>query len=166
MNHRGRVGLHAKIVLIGLSWAFATLQVLGQDFPKSNPTKDIAAALALAKRDGKPILLDFGADWCIDCKVLEGLFRDPSVAPFLRDHFHVVKIDLGMYFMSDEAARNPEVAKKYGIDPMASGVPALVLLDPRGRIVPVKTYVMWRRSREFDAAGVLVHLRELANAVK
>jgi hypothetical protein len=31
---------------------------------------DIDAALALAKADGKRVLLDFGADWCPDCHVL------------------------------------------------------------------------------------------------
>jgi hypothetical protein len=35
----------------------------------------------------------------VDCKVLENIFRDPTVAKFIDDHFHVVRIDLGVYFV-------------------------------------------------------------------
>jgi hypothetical protein len=35
----------------------------------------------------------------VDCKVLENIFRDPTVAKFIDDHFHVVRIDLGVYLV-------------------------------------------------------------------
>ena len=77
---------------------FAPIQQAARvDFPASDPPKDIAKALAEAERDGKRVLLDFGADWCVDCRALEQIFRDPTVARFLDDHFHVVRIDLGEY---------------------------------------------------------------------
>ena len=64
-------------------------------YPASDATHDIEAALAAAARDGKYVLLDFGADWCPDCRVLGGLFEDPIVAPFVRRSFHVVRVDVG-----------------------------------------------------------------------
>ena len=43
----------------------------------------VGGALTAAKADGKHVLLDFGADWCPDCRVLGKLFEDPAVAPFV-----------------------------------------------------------------------------------
>src|SRR5262245_44674870 len=34
----------------------------------ADPHKDIADAFAKAKQDGKYVLLDFGANWCLDCR--------------------------------------------------------------------------------------------------
>src|SRR6187397_1421987 len=64
-------------------------------YPPSDSAADIAAALRAAKQDGKHVLLDFGADWCPDCRVLGKLFEDPTVAPVAEASFHVVHIDVG-----------------------------------------------------------------------
>ena len=53
-------------------------------YPPSDAAADIRAALARAKADGKHLLLDFGADWCPDCRVLGSLMESEPVAPFLR----------------------------------------------------------------------------------
>jgi thiol-disulfide isomerase/thioredoxin len=85
------------------------------------PSDDIDAALTSAKNDGKLVLLDFGANWCPDCLVLSQLFDDPLVQPYLRDHFHVVHIDVGYW------DRNLDTANKYG-NPIEKGIPAVVIL--------------------------------------
>ncbi len=89
----------------------------GHISPAANAEHDVADALASAATDGKPVLLDFGADWCLDCTVLTTLFRDPSVEPFLQSHFHVVAIDLGEYFNGPGAERNPAIAARYRCGP-------------------------------------------------
>ncbi len=41
---------------------------------------DLAAALAQARAAGRPVLLDFTADWCVSCKTIEReVFGDPAV---------------------------------------------------------------------------------------
>ncbi len=48
-------------------------------------TADVAAEMAKAK--GKPIILDFYADWCVSCKILEKkIFNDPEVQKRLADY--------------------------------------------------------------------------------
>src|SRR5262249_40266154 len=63
----------------------------------ANANDAIAQALTLAKADHKRVLLDFGADWCPDCQVLAQLFDDAQVKPFLDDHYHVVRINVGQW---------------------------------------------------------------------
>ncbi|WP_133127022.1 protein-disulfide reductase DsbD [Legionella nagasakiensis] len=49
---------------------------------------------ALAKARGKPVVLDFYADWCTACKIIEATtLQDPQVQTALRN-FIVLKIDL------------------------------------------------------------------------
>src|SRR5437899_157532 len=57
--------------------------------------KDIEAALRQARADDRLVLLDFGANWCLDCIVLSRLFEDKTVRSFLQDNFHVVQVDVG-----------------------------------------------------------------------
>ena len=129
------------------------------DYPTSNPLKDIDGALARAKTDGKFVLLDFGADWCLDCTVTSVAFREPVVRAFLDKHFHVIKIDVGMYFMGETAFRNADVAKRYRIDPMRDGVPMFVVLDATGQQVYGTSRARWGEARHFSVGDVHRYIR-------
>jgi thiol:disulfide interchange protein len=95
--------------------------------PARDAEADIAAALAKAKIDKRPVLLDFGADWCPDCVVLGRTFRTDTVRPVV-DHFHVVSIDVGRF------DRHLSLARKYGLNLQTSGIPALVVLSGVGKV--------------------------------
>ena len=86
----------------------------------------VEAALAQAKVDGKRVLLDFGADWCPDCHVLDAYFDDPRAKAILDTSYHVVRIDVG-YF-----DKNLETATKYG-NVIGVGIPSVVVLDSDGK---------------------------------
>jgi len=83
------------------------------------------AALAEATAAGKPVVIDFFADWCLPCKELEKFtFSDPAVAKAL-DGWVLLKADL-------TKSASPEVAAlrtKWNIQ----GVPTIVFLGPDGK---------------------------------
>ncbi|HET8539310.1 MAG TPA: cytochrome c biogenesis protein CcdA [Anaeromyxobacter sp.] len=88
---------------------------------------DEAEALALARREGRPVIIDFWAEWCTACKELDRIaWADPRVREEA-SRFVAVKLDGTEGSEPFQAA-----ADKYGI----VGMPTVVFIDPRGREVP------------------------------
>ncbi len=81
--------------------------------------------LTSAKAAGRPVLLDFYADWCLDCKRMDrSTFKDPTVVARLNEKFLALKIDVTD--PNDEFGR--DTRKRFGV----FGPPALVLFDGQG----------------------------------
>src|SRR5689334_3780963 len=95
----------------------------------ASASADIAAAIARAAQENKRVLVDFGGDWCTDCKVLDLNLRKPENASIIAGRFVVVHVNVG----DKGIETNFDVAKRYGI-PLAKGVPALAVLDSSGKI--------------------------------
>jgi thioredoxin-related protein len=94
-------------------------------------SKQIAEALALAGKDGKRVLLQFGANWCPWCHKLHSLFKtDKDIAARLKSDYVVVLIDVNK-------GHNKEVDAKYG-HPTLHGLPVIVILDADGKQLTTK----------------------------
>jgi thiol:disulfide interchange protein len=94
----------------------------------ANPTADINAALAQARREHKRVLLDFGGNWCGDCQVLDIYYHQTPNAELLTKNFILVHINIG------HMDKNVDVAKKYNV-PITKGVPALAVIDANGKLL-------------------------------
>ncbi|MDF7777070.1 thioredoxin family protein [Sphingomonas sp. AOB5] len=90
----------------------------------ANARRDIAAATARAKKRKKPLLLDFGANWCVDCRVLAGVFELPEMKAWIARNFELVQIDVGQF------DRNLDIPKRYGLAQLEA-VPAVLVIDAR-----------------------------------
>ena len=115
------------------------------------PKDDIAHALIESEKDGKLVLLDFGANWCPDCLVLSTLFEDPAVRPFLEENFHVVSIDVGYW------DKNLDVSQQYE-NPIENGIPAVVVLAPDGEIIATTKDGALANARTATAQDILTYL--------
>lgn len=123
-------------------------------YPPNDPAKDIADALATAAKDGRHVLIDFGADWCPDCRVLGALFETDLVRPFAEENFHIVRVDVG------RRDKNGDLVEKYGAT-SGEWIPAVVVIDPSGRTV-AKTDTEVRITRRDTPEQLLARLRQWA----
>ena len=102
-----------------------------QVFPNpASARADIDAALAQAASSHKRVLVQFGANWCGDCKALDENFHKPENAALLSSHFVLVHVNVGDHGID----HNLDLAQSYGI-PLSKGVPALAVLDADGHVV-------------------------------
>ncbi len=94
----------------------------------SQARADIAAALKTAAATHRRVLLDFGGNWCGDCRVLDLYMHDEKNRPLIDANFVVVHINVGHF------DANVDLAEKYGI-PLHRGVPALAVLSESGKLL-------------------------------
>lgn len=88
---------------------------------------DEEQALVLAKQGGRPVIIDFWADWCTACKELDRIaWADPRVRAEA-GRFVALKLD-----GTDGSEAFQKLTEKYGV----VGMPTVVFIDPRGREVP------------------------------
>ncbi len=86
--------------------------------------KSESEAYARAAAEGKPILIDGWADWCVACKKMDQTtFNDPSVISLLQERWVLVKLDLTETNDATEA-----LAEKYGMQ----GLPSVILVPSGG----------------------------------
>jgi thiol:disulfide interchange protein DsbD len=90
---------------------------------------DEAAALALAKKEGRPVIIDFWADWCTACKELDRtVWANPRIRS-AASRFVAVKVDA-----TEDSAEVAAVLEKYGV----VGMPSVIFIDAKGHEVPVR----------------------------
>ena len=83
---------------------------------------DFPDAIKRAQSEGKPVLVNFYADWCVWCKRLDSTtLRDAKVAALLSDRVIAVQLDVD--------GNGRELSNEFHVD----GLPTILILDPSGR---------------------------------
>lgn len=99
-------------------------------------------ALAQAKVQGKPVLVDFSAIWCPTCRVLHAeVFTNATVKSAITTGFVLARVDY-------EAPEARAFMQRYGVQ----GFPSLLVLSAEGALVR-------RVAVSFDPATLAASLR-------
>ncbi|WAL82481.1 protein-disulfide reductase DsbD [Pandoraea sp. XJJ-1] len=112
--------------------------------------EDVDARIAQAVAKGQWTLIDFYADWCVSCHVIErNVFGNPEAATRLAT-MQVLRPDVTKNDAIDQA-----LMKRWGV----LGPPTLILIDANGQEVRAQRMV-----GELDARSFLRHLDAAGNA--
>ncbi len=115
-------------------------------------SKQITEALALAKKENKRVLIQFGANWCGWCHKLHRLFdTDEKVSAELKDHYVLILVDVNK-------GHNQSLMVKYGAERL--GLPSLVVLDSTGKHVTTKNTGELEEGDHHSPAKVMTFLKE------
>lgn len=102
----------------------APAQTSALPFEKVKTGAELDQRLAEAKAAGRPVMLDFYADWCVSCKEMETFtFSDPRVQAHLKDAV-LLKIDV-----TANTAQDKELLKRFNL----FGPPGLIFWNAQGQ---------------------------------
>lgn len=137
----------------------ASAQALPDRFdPKRDPEKDLAAALAQARAEGKRVIVDVGGEWCVWCHILDRFFASNADLDALRSSRYVwLKVNF-----SKENENRAFLARW----PKVAGYPHLFVLDADGKLLHSQDTGALERGRSYDAEKVRAFLERWAGGVR
>jgi len=140
MNQNSRItffkGVRTLVILLGFfasamygyqqifDNSMTTTQIQpSSEFVEISNLNDFQKQLAMANAEGKAVMIDLYADWCVACKEFEKYtFHDPKVQKALGDTV-MMQIDL-----SEDSVENALFWKKYAV----LGLPTILFFDKSG----------------------------------
>lgn len=117
---------------------------------------EVEAALAEAQATHKYVLLDFGANWCPDCRALAGITELPQVKSWLDATYTSVQIDIG------RRTKNLDIALRYGLT--LEAIPSVLVLTPDGQAVNLDEVLALGDARSMAPQEVVDLLARWASA--
>ena len=148
--------MRSLLPLLALTALFATgaLAATAMPYnPKADAKAEVRHALSEARANHEPVLVFFGANWCEDCRSLARSLKSGRNAKLMADHFNIVKVDVGNF------NRNLSVDKRFG-DPIHKGIPAAVILSPRGKVLYATRAGELANARHMSNQGVYDFFRK------
>jgi len=112
-------------------------------FKQVTTLKDLQATIAIANKQGKTVMLDLYADWCVACKEFEQYtFSDKKVQRVLAN-----SVLLQMDLTETGAERNIELMEHFGV----FGLPSILFFDVQGKELNQQRVTGFMGADEFSA---------------
>ena len=108
--------------------------------PHFQRVRDMAELDAAVRSAGRPVMLDFYADWCVSCKEMERFtFSDPRVRARL-DKALLLQVDV-----TRNSAADRELLKRFNL----FGPPGILFFDAQGRELAAQRVIGYQNTAQF-----------------
>ena len=123
--------------------------------PKRDAAQDVLTATALAKAQGKRVLVDVGGEWCPWCHILDRFSAANADVQQLRDaHYVWVKVN----YSPDN--KNEALLARW---PKVKGYPHLFVLDADGKLLQSQDTGALEAGDSYDKPKMLAFLKQFAS---
>ena len=100
----------------------------------------------------QPIVI-FGANWCPDARLLEGVMRLPAVKDFLERNTNILNIDVGEYEI------NTALFKMFDRN-IQDGIPRVFIMNRMGQNTNLHVNETMRKARELSIQDIFNYFQE------
>ena len=100
----------------------------------------------------QPIVI-FGANWCPDARLLEGVIQLTTVKSFLVRNANILNIDVGNYEM------NTELFSLFDKS-IQEGIPRIFIMDTKAEVLNLHVNDTMRKARELTTQDIFNYLQE------
>jgi thioredoxin 1 len=143
------IGIHAE----GLDTNIDLIRPYDEN---ADATAELDFAISQARANGKLVLINFGANWCPDCREFEKACLTEETKKLIDAHFVVAKVDVGDW------DKNPELVAAWD-NPIAGGIPAVVLATPDRKILFTTKAGQLSKARNMGVASLHRFFLQLAS---
>ena len=128
------------LLLAVAAWIVSPLFLSGKGDTKFVRVDNIAELDAKLAAPGKPVMLDFYADWCVSCKEMEHFtFSDPLVKTQL-DRMLLLQVDV-----TANTAEHKALLKRFSL----FGPPGIIFFDAQGREIRGLRVIGYQNAERF-----------------
>jgi thiol:disulfide interchange protein len=145
---------HAAALACALAFtATAPAQDIRSKFdPTRDAAKDVAAAVATAKAQGKRVIVDVGGEWCPWCHILDRFVQsNADVKALVESNYVWVKVNFS------RENKNEAVLSKW---PKIGGYPHLFVLDGTGKLVHSQETGSLEAEKDYDKGKFVAFLKQ------
>jgi thioredoxin-related protein len=120
--------------------------------PGKDPIKDVKAAVKIASKTNKNILLDVGGEWCPWCHRLdEFILADKEIDGYLHSNFVEVKVNY---------SKENENKKFLSTLPKVKGYPHLFVLDKKGKLIQSQDTGELEQEKSYSKEKLMAFLKK------
>ena len=109
--------------------------------------------IKISTDQNKQSIVIFGANWCPDARLLEGVLRLPTVKDFLKSNVNILNIDVGNYEINTNLF-------SYFDSEIEDGIPRVFIMDAKGKNINLHKNEVMRKAREFSTQEIFNYFQK------
>lgn len=122
--------------------------------PLENAKKEIAAAVAKAKKEKKHVMIQAGGNWCSWCIEFNRFTTNDKQMD------SAINVDYIVYHLNySPQVKNAEIFKEYGF-PNRFGFPVFLILDGNGKLIHTQNSSYLEEAKSYNKRKVMEFFRE------